>query len=129
MSAANFQTVATSEHTNEFRGYMPTVGDLSADVQNALVEQRNDVTAAIARATTLAELRDAEARLRLVANLWHALGYGYKTVSVRQWIVRRARELAHEERQEGAALPARQYAKRNDHATRAALLDAYANDL
>lgn len=69
----------------------------NADVMNALVQQNNDISTAIYYATEPEELERAEKTVRLVADLWIALGYAYKVIELRARVIARADELKKQE--------------------------------
>ena len=129
-------TRPTSEHTVETMGTVEalrwTFANLPADVANALTAQRDAVAARIANAEDLEELRDAERFFRLVVDLWHSIGYGYKAPEMRARLVRRAAELAAEERAFVAGETDRRRLSGSTYrnaAARADALDAYAAQL
>jgi hypothetical protein len=127
MNAAN----PTSEHTVETRETTAAerFAANSADVLNAVTWQKNDLSAQIENSEDLRDLKAAEKSFRLVRDLWHAVGYGYKVAEMRDRLIGKARRLAADCRELARMTPARQYATRNRLAGEATHLEAYANDL
>lgn len=66
---------------------------MNAEVLNALVTQNNLLATRIERAEDAKDLCRVEMDVTFVADLWTALGYGYKLVELRQRIKRRADHL------------------------------------
>lgn len=64
-----------------------------AELTNALVAQNNDIAAAIERSEDAVELNQAEKMVTFVADVWTALGYGYKLVELRERVKNRAKLL------------------------------------
>lgn len=106
-----------------------TLATLPVSAINALTAQNDELAALVNRCEDLSDLQAAERVFRSYADLWSALGYGYKVDEARQRIVSRARALAASERQQAAECKPREYVYRNKCATRATLLEGYANGL
>lgn len=70
-----------------------TATTLTAELVNSLTQQNDDIATAIERATDAAELEQAEKLVDFVADVWTALGYGYKLVELRTRLARRAGHL------------------------------------
>lgn len=74
-----------------------------ADLLNALTTQNNQIATMIDRAEDGVELDRAWMQITFVADVWTALGYGYKMVELRKRVSRRAALLANQEREYIAA--------------------------
>lgn len=70
-----------------------------ANVDNALVGQKDAIISRINRAEDYSDLDKAAALLMFARPLWVACGYGYKAEEIRQRIRDRAAELADAERE------------------------------
>lgn len=67
---------------------------MNAELTNALVAQNNALAAAIEKAEDAEELGRADKAVTFVADVWTAVGYGYKLVELRQRVKNRAKALA-----------------------------------
>lgn len=70
----------------------------TAEMLNALVDQKDAILNMVARATDADELRRAYDLLTFAAPVWDAAEYGYKVGEVKAQIVRRAEHLVVVER-------------------------------
>jgi hypothetical protein len=86
----------------EFAGTL--AADRSADLDNALVRQKDTLLAAVDLAASAAGLTRAAGLLDFAAPLWQAAGYGYKVPEVAARLRRRAADLATAERLAAAGL-------------------------
>lgn len=126
---AAIDSIFTSEHTARPATPPEVFAALPADVLNAVTAQRDELAAQIENAEDLRDLKAAEKSFRLVRDLWHALGYGYKVAEARDRLIGKARRLANGLRQMAHDEPAKRHVARDRLFVEANKLNDYADEL